>query len=121
VVLPSGGGPAFLAYNDDKVYYSLWITNRLGEYDVVTQRFTEYGYLAGETGGPLFMAPNGKVVVGTRNRGYIVVFDPASKTFQNYQIPTATPGLKDGLTVAQDGAIWFTESGQQKIARLVLP
>jgi streptogramin lyase len=49
------------------------------------------------------------------------VFDPASKTFQNYQIPTATPGLKDGLTVAQDGAIWFTESGQQKIARLVLP
>ena len=121
VAVPSGGGPAFLYYNDDKVYYSLWTANRLGEYDVVARQFTEYSYRTGEIGGPMFMAPNGSVVLGTRNKGWIVVFDPASKTFKQFQIPTAGAGLKDGLTVAQDGVIWFTESSRNKIAKLVLP
>ena len=62
------------------------------------------------------------MVVGTRNRGYIVVFDPKTSTFADYVIPTANPGLKDGLTVAPDGVIWFTETlSAHKIAKLVLP
>ena len=121
VPVPAGGGPAFLAYNDDKVYYSLWLTNRLGEYDVVSGQFTEYTFQANETGGPMWMAPDGKVVLGTRNAGVIVVFDPVTKGITHYPIPTAAAGLKDGLTVAQDGVIWFTESGKAKIAKLVLP
>jgi streptogramin lyase len=117
IPVPSRGGPAFLAFHDDKVWFSLWSSNRLGEYDVVSKVITEYAYTAGETGGPMSIGPDGRPVVGTKNAGYIEVFDPVSKTFGHYKIPSST-GLKDGLCVAPDGAIWFTGSYTNKIARL---
>lgn len=119
---PNKGGPAFLGFHDDKVYYSLWLQGRLGEYDVVSKKFTTYNFpLSTEIGGPMAIGPNGDVVVGTRRVGYIMVFHPATKTFTSFKIPTASPGLKDGLAVAPDGTIWFTESGRNKIASLKLP
>lgn len=122
IAAPSASGPAFLGIHDGKVYFSYWLTNKLGIYDTRGGTFTEHLWRAGETGGPLAMAPNGHVVVGTRNRGYIAVFDPITLTFVDYVIPTANSGLKDGLTVAPDGVIWFTETiTANKIAKLVLP
>lgn len=119
---PSASGPAFAAIHDGKVYISYGLTNRLGVYDTRSGTFTDHAWRAGELGGPIAIAPNGHVVVGTRNRGYIAVFDPKTQTFTDYLIPTPNPGLKDGLTVAPDGVIWFTETlGAHKIAKLVLP
>jgi len=117
-----GAGVAFLAWSNGKVYYSQWSAARLGCYDVASGQTVEYNHpVAGEVGGPMFAAPTGDVVVGSRNLGYIFVFHVGSSTWSSYQIPTPYPGLKDGLTVARDGAIWFTESGANKIARLVTP
>lgn len=119
---PSQSGPAFVGVHDGKVYFTYWLANKLGVFDIRTATFTEFLWRAGETGGPIAVAPNGHVVVGTRNRGYIAVFDPVAQTFVDYVIPTANSGLKDGLTVAPDGVIWFTLTiGPNKIAKLVLP
>jgi streptogramin lyase len=118
---PLQAGPAFAVASDGKVWFSYWTADRLGEFDIATQTFTTHVLQANETGGPIDLAPNGHVILGTRNRGYIVDFDPLTRTFVAHPIPTTSPGLKDGLTVAPDGTIWFTESGRNKVAKLVLP
>lgn len=119
---PGSGGVAFDAYSRGKVYYSLWIAARLGVYDIASGQFSEVLFpVAGESGGPMDAAPNGDIVVGTRNAGYIMVYTPMTGQIASYKIPTNSPGLKDGLIVAPDGVIWFTESGANKIAKLVLP
>lgn len=122
IAAPSASGPAFAGIHDGKVYFTYWLTNKLGVYDTKTNTFTEHLWRAGETGGPMAMAPNGHAVVGTRNRGYIAVFDPITLMFTDYVIPSVNSGLKDGLTVAPDGVIWFTLTfTHNKIAKLVLP
>ncbi|MEQ1892577.1 MAG: hypothetical protein ABL998_08560, partial [Planctomycetota bacterium] len=114
-----GSGPAFLGIVGRKVYYSEWNAARLGSYDLETGLKREYTHpLSGETGGPMWPTPDGKIVVGTRNRGYILVFDPATELFDSYLIPTVNPGLKDGLFVDTKGTIWFTETFVGKLARL---
>lgn len=114
-----GGGPAFCVYRDNKVYYSRWTEAGMGVYDVNTKQITEYEFpVAGESGGPMWIAPNGNVVFGTRNAGYVMVFWPETEKMRAYKIPTNSPGLKDGMTVGEDGVIWLTESGANKIAKL---
>jgi len=116
-----GGGPAFCVYDEGKVYYSRWNEAGIGVYDVASNSVTEYNFpVGGENGGPMWISPGGDVVTGTRNRGYIMVFHPRSESFSVYLIPTANPGLKDGLTVGRNGVIWFTESGANKVGKLIL-
>lgn len=115
-----GGGPAFCVYSRGKVYYSRWLESGMGVYDVVTDRVTQYSFpVANEWGGPMWLRPGGDIVFGTRNRGYIMIFHVASETFTALEIPTRNPGLKDGVTVGRDDVIWFTESGVNKIAKLI--
>lgn len=116
------GGPAFPVVSGGKVYYSMWSTAEMGEYDPGTGQHTIHSFpVAGENGGPIGATEDGRIVVGTRNAGYIMVFRPSSATFRAYKIPTSFPGLKDGLVVGPDDVVWFTESGANKIARLKLP
>jgi len=116
-----GGGPAFCVYSHGKVYYSRWNESGIGVYDVDSGLVTEYDFpVANEWGGPVWLRPNGDVVIGTRNRGYIMVFHRLRETFSVLEIPTAYSGMKDGITVnALDDVIWFTESGANKICKLV--
>ena len=122
IPIPGGGGPAFPAYHDGQVWFSLWNLARMGAYDVATGGFTFYTFdQTSELGGPFFAAPNGDIVCGTRNLGYVVVYRRALGTLESYKIPTNAPGLKDGLTVGPDGTVWITESGVNKIGRLQYP
>ena len=117
-----GGGPAFLVYSDGFVYYSRWFEAGIGAYDVQTGFITEYEVpVSNESGGPLWLTPDGDIVTGTRNRGYIMIFYTDTKSFSAHQIPTRSPGLKDGMTVGADGIIWFTETGANKLAKLEFP
>ena len=121
VTIPGGGGPAFPAWSSGKVWFSLWTIPRMGAYDPVGGGFTFYDFFGAETGGPFFAAPNGDIACGTKGTGYVMVWHHQTGIVDAYPIPTAFPGLKDGLTVAADGAVWITESGANKIARLRYP
>ena len=120
ITVPAGSAPAFDVYHDGKVYFSEWVRNRLGVYDIAANTSTEYTYPAGsgEGGGPIGLASSGEVIVGTRNVGYIMIFDPRTQQFDAHQIPTSLTALKDGLVVSPDNVIWFTESGADQLARL---
>jgi streptogramin lyase len=121
IVLPVGGC-AFPVYHRSRVFYSNWNTDRIGVYNVVSGAIVEYNYpIAGELGGPICKTKNNQVAVGTRNVGYIMVFDLVTGVITGYKIPTQFCGMKDGITSDKNGAIWFTESGVNKLGRLVLP
>jgi len=117
-----GSGPAFPVVSNGHAYYSLWSSPALGDYDIATGTHTLFTHsLPSEVGGPIGALPDGRIVLGTRGSGYIMVFDPNTQTFQPYKIPTAvTSNLKDGLTVAPSGTVWFTETSANKLARLQL-
>lgn len=117
-----GSGPAFPVVSGGFVYYSLWSSPALGRYNPANGQHTLFPHgFASEIGGPIGALPDGRIALGTRGQGYIMVFDPTSSTFEPFKIPTTvTANLKDGLTIAPSGAIWFTESSANRIARLVL-
>jgi streptogramin lyase len=117
--VPTAAGPAFDGYLDGKVWYSLWSSARFGCYDVASGQFVEYLFPAGfnfEVGGPMATRRDGKVVIGTRNIGYLMVLDTQTHSVRPVAIGGA-PGLKDGLIIGPGGAVWFTESGANKISR----
>ena len=121
-IITPPGGPAFATVCQDQVYWSEWNRNRIGVYDPKTQAVTGYAFpLASEIGGPIASTSRGQVVVGTRNTGYVMVFDIKTATFTAFQVPTPGSGFKDGITVGPDNAVWFTETSARKIGRLVLP
>ncbi len=117
-----GGGPAFLGWSHGNVYYSQWNLSRMGVYSTASGQIVEIDHpIPNELGGPLAIAPNGDVVIGTRNAGYILVFHISSSTWSSFKIPTSSfANLKDGITVGPNGVIWFTETGANKLGKLVL-
>ncbi len=115
-------GPAFPIWSNGKVFYSHWNDRYLGEYDPQTGQHTLHTFpVPNELGGPIGATEDGRIIVGTRNQGYIMVFHPSTSTFTYYKIPTALQyNLKDGLTVGIHGEVWFTETGANKLARLLI-
>ena len=116
------GGPAFPVWSQGKIYYSLWNDDALGCYDPVNDTHTLYQFpIVNEVGGPIGATEDGRIVVGTRTLGYIMVFNPATVSFKAYDIPNPSPGLKDGLNVGPDGTVWYTETFANYLSRLVIP
>jgi streptogramin lyase len=107
---PVGAGPAFAAAANGKVWFTYWSSGQLGVLDVRTLAFTTFNVVPGGQMGPIDVGPNGHVYVGTRSTGQIVDFDPVTNTSINYAIPSGSWALKDGLTVAPDGTVWFTST-----------
>lgn len=114
------GGPAFPVVSNGVAYYSLWSQPTLGAYDIASGQHTFFAHsLPGEVGGPIAALPDGRIVLGTRGAGYVMVFEPTNSTFEAFKIPTTvTSNLKDGMTVGNNGEVWFTETSANKIARL---
>lgn len=122
IPIPGGGLPAFPAISGGKVWFSLWTQDKVGSYDPATSNFTFYDFgNNSELGGPLFTAPNGDVICGTRGSGLIAIYDAGSDSITSYPIPHPNPGLKDGLTVDADGEVWFTLTDADQIGRLIYP
>jgi len=121
-VTPGFGGPAFPVVSNGVAYYSLWTAAALGAYDIASGQHTLFAHtLPAEVGGPIAALADGRIALGTRGQGYILVFDPALATFEAHKIPTTvTSNLKDGMTVGANGEVWFTETSANKIARLKL-
>ncbi|MDH4127546.1 MAG: hypothetical protein OEV44_02245, partial [Spirochaetota bacterium] len=59
------------------------------------------------------------IYFSTKRLNSIVMFNPKTeKYFNNFPIPTAKSGQKDGITIDSKGIVWFTEFDKNKIARL---
>jgi streptogramin lyase len=119
---PGFGGPAFPVVSNGVAYYSLWSVAALGAYDIASGQHTLHAHsLPSEVGGPIAALPDGRIALGTRGAGYIMVFDPSNSTFEAFKIPTTvTSNLKDGMTIGHNGEVWFTETSANKSARLKL-
>jgi len=107
---PVLAGPAFAATANGKVWFTYWATGQLGSFDPRTLAFATYNLVAGGVFGPIDVGPNGHVYVGTRSSGQLVDFNPITGTAVNYTIPSGSWYMKDGLTVAPDGSVWFTST-----------
>lgn len=119
-----GNRPLFHVHHEGKVYYSS--DGQFVEYDSTNGQFTKWRR-PGQTSGSIAVAPNGKIVFGdpamAHQSGKIVVFDPdptSADRFTEYTIPMGRV-YQDGLIVAPDGTVWFTDKDHTKIWKLVLP
>lgn len=65
----------------------------------------------------LSLAANGDVWVAVTSKNMLARFDVKAQRFLTYTIPTPN-SLPIGLVVDKDQAIWFTESGSNKIGKL---
>lgn len=107
---PVAAGPAFAATANGKVWFTYWSSGQVGGFDPRTLAFTTYNLVPGGQFGPIDVGPNGHVYAGTRTTGQLVDFNPVTGTAVNYTIPVGSWQMKDGLTVAPDGSVWFTSS-----------
>ncbi|MCA8954199.1 MAG: hypothetical protein KDE27_32120, partial [Planctomycetes bacterium] len=119
---PVLAGPAFSAAHNGKIWFSYWSSTQIGEFDIKTSTFVTHNMTISGAGGPIDVGQNGHVYLGTRSTGYIIDFDPVSGTSTNHPIPSSNGWqLKDGLTVAPDGSVWFTSSSLGRVMRMTLP
>jgi virginiamycin B lyase len=94
-------------------------TQRLGRFDPATHAFTEYPLPSPGANLGLEIIERGSgddLLFSLPDTNQIGVFDLATHRFTTYTAPTIA-SLPQGVAVA-DGAIWFTETLGQKLARV---
>ena len=105
----------------------IWATtfsnNLLLQFDPASARFTVYnapGSASGNGSGSLYgllIASNGDIWVTVTAANLLARLDPREQRFYSYAIPTAN-SLPIGLAEDSHHAIWFTESGSDKVGVL---
>jgi virginiamycin B lyase len=112
--------PSSLALGpDDGIWFVENGTQRLGRFDPATHAFTEYPLPTPGANLGLEIIERGAgddLLFSLPDTNQIGVFDVATHRFTTYTSPTPA-SLPQGVAVA-DGAIWFTETLGQKLARV---
>ena len=101
------------------IWATLFTTSQLLQFDSVSSHFTVYS-TPGTTNSSLYgllIASNGDVWVAVTAANSLARLDVQSQRFFSYTIPTPN-SLPIGLVEDQHHAIWFTESGSDKIGVL---
>jgi virginiamycin B lyase len=104
---------------DDGIWFIENTTQRLGRFDPVTHEFTEYPLPSPGANVGLQMMNRGDgddLLFGLPNTNQIGAFNVATKQFRTYTSPTPL-SMPQGVAFAA-GAIWFTETFGQKLARV---
>jgi virginiamycin B lyase len=104
---------------DGGIWFIENATQRLGRFDPTTHAFTEYALPSPGANLGLEIINRGAgddLLFGLPNTNQIGVFNVATHRFTTYTSPTPL-SLPQGIAVA-DGAIWFTETLGQKLARV---
>ncbi len=88
-------------------------TNKLAGIDPTTMKIREYPLPdAGARPRRLALAPDGTIFYTDYARGYLGHFDPASgKLLHEWPSPGGAESHPYGITIAADGAVWYSESG----------
>lgn len=102
---------------------NIWATafnsSQLFKFVPATNTFTTYDAGQG-AGGSMYglIAPGNQEIWVTVSAGNAIAhLDPATKNFTYYQIPTQG-SIPFGLVMSKDHALWFTESGSNKVGML---
>jgi virginiamycin B lyase len=104
---------------DDGIWFIENGTQRLGRFDPATREFTEYPLPSPGANLGLQMMNRGDgddLLFGLPNTNQIGVFDVEMEQFRTYTSPTPL-SMPQGVAFAA-GAIWFTETFGQKLARV---
>jgi virginiamycin B lyase len=112
VSLPAGyGQPVFVAVDHTgKVWFTMPVTNTIGQYDPVSTTVTQWA-VPTPSAGPWGIAIDSKGTIWFTERygNQIGSFDPNSQTFHEVATP-ASNSKPYGITVDTSDNIWFTEN-----------
>ena len=122
--LPNAGSmPRRIAITDDDViWYTDYGRGYLGRLDPKTGQATEFATPsgAGPDSQPYAITTAGSIVWYVESGvtpNMVVRFDPASRQFQSWPIPSGG-GVVRHMVTAPDGSLWLAESGVDRLARL---
>jgi virginiamycin B lyase len=122
--LPNAGSmPRRLAITDDDViWYTDYGRGYLGRLDPKTGKATEFATPsgAGADSQPYAITTVGGIVWYVESGvtpNMVVRFDPATRQFQSWPIPSGG-GVVRHMVTGPDGSLWLAESGVDRIARL---
>lgn len=104
---------------DNGIWFIENLTQRLGRFDPVTHAFTEYPLPSAGANLGLEIIERGagnELLFSLPNTNQIGTFNVVTHQFKTYSSPTPL-SLPQGVAAA-DGAIWFTETLGQKLARI---
>jgi virginiamycin B lyase len=105
---------------DNAMYFLEDVAQKLGRIDLATHVITEYPLpaLGLEPTTAIIMPGTGPdMMFSTSLTNSITVFNTTTHTFTEHVAPTPL-ALTQGSTIGPDGAIWFSETLGQKIARI---
>lgn len=118
-----------------RVWFTEQAGNKIGYLDTASGKIEEFlipaargiaekaggdkSFSVSDIGSPtaIAIASDGTVWFVQRYGNVLSRFEPATKEFQTFAIPTAQ-SAPHGIAVAKDGSIWFTERNGNKIGRL---
>lgn len=123
-VLPNPGAmPRRIAItSDDVIWYTDYGRGYLGRLDPATGKVTEFATPsgAGPDAQPYAITTVGRIVWYVESGvapNMVVRFDPATKTFQSWPIPSGG-GVVRHMVTASDGSLWLACSGVDRIAHV---
>jgi len=107
---------------DDTVWYGDYARGYLGHLDPATKKVDEFKSPGGEDSKPyaILETPDGAiwyVETGEDTHNVLVRFNPSSKKFQTWPIPSGG-GTVRNMDIDQSGNLWLAESGVGKLARV---
>ena len=117
--LPQGARPRRLAItSDDMVYYTDYARGRLGRLDPLTGKVEDWPSPGGADSRPYGIAatPDGKIWYSESgvNPNTIVCFNPKTKTFDAWQIPSGG-GVVRHMVSTPEGDLYIACSGRNKV------
>jgi virginiamycin B lyase len=117
--LPEGARPRRIAITaDDIVYFTDYAQGRLGRFDPKSKKVGEWASPGGSSSAPYGIAvtPDGNVWYSESGvqPNTIVCFDPKTKTFQSWPVPSGG-GVIRNMAATPSGDIYIACSGKNKV------
>ena len=104
--------PHGIALNSKGVpFFDLFNTNKIGSIDPATLEITEYALPEGARPRRIAITPDDLIWYTDYARGLLACLDPVTKQVREFASPGGAKSWPLSMSVGQDGAIWFTESG----------
>ncbi len=86
-------------------------TNKLGQINPKTMEITEFILPEGARPRRLAIAADDRVYYSDFERGYLGLFDPATRRVKEWPSPGGPNSEPYGIAITRDGMVWYSEAG----------